>query len=66
MGKYEKKHDEDVMYILEKFDPKIKRSLSSTTYQEREDLEQEIKIKIIEKLSTVKFKDSPRFWDLLK
>lgn len=48
--------------ILDKFEYKIKKSLKNTNYQEREDLEQEIKLKIMEKISSVKFNKPPSFW----
>ncbi|GAB3806125.1 helix-turn-helix domain-containing protein [Virgibacillus kimchii] len=56
----------EVEEILEKFDSKIKQSLKNTNYQDREDLEQEIKLKIIEKLFTVEFKEPPCFWCFFK
>ncbi|KGX84362.1 hypothetical protein N784_13580, partial [Pontibacillus litoralis JSM 072002] len=39
----------------------IKKSLANTSFEEREDLEQEIKLKIVEKLYTVEFSDTPVF-----
>jgi hypothetical protein len=56
-------NNEETLTIIENFIPKIKYCLHNTDYQEREDLEQEIKLKIIEKLATVKFQDAPSFWD---
>lgn len=56
-------HNEETLTIIENFIPKIKHCLHNTDYQEREDLEQEIKLKIIEKLATVRFQDAPSFWD---
>lgn len=52
----------DIEDILSEFDTKIKLSLRNTDYQEREDLEQEIKLKIIEKLYTVQLRNPPSFW----
>lgn len=41
----------------------IKRSLSQTALQERDDLEQEIYIKIFQKIKTLDFKEeAPSFW----
>ncbi|GGJ77084.1 hypothetical protein [Virgibacillus salexigens] len=51
--------------VLDEFKWKIKRSLANTSYQEREDLEQEIKLKIIEKLYTVEFENPPSFWSFI-
>lgn len=55
-------NDKEILTIIEQFKPKIKKSLANTSYQEREDLEQEIKLKIVEKMRTVEFKDVPGFW----
>ncbi|AIM16332.1 MULTISPECIES: hypothetical protein [Neobacillus] len=51
--------------LLQLLEPKIKKSLSQTSYQEREDLEQEIKLKMIEKYHNHKFNEAPKFWDLI-
>ncbi|MRI66205.1 hypothetical protein GH885_07575 [Gracilibacillus thailandensis] len=56
----------EIEEILNKFDYKIKQSLKNTSYQEQSDLEQEIKLKIIEKMFTVEFKDPPSIWCFLK
>jgi hypothetical protein len=63
MANLENQFNEETLTIIENFTPKIKQCLHSTDYQEREDLEQEIKLKIIEKLATVKFQNAPSFWD---
>ena len=60
---FENRYNEETLTIIENFIPKIKQCLHNTDFQEREDLEQEIKLKIIEKLATVKFQDAPSFWD---
>lgn len=57
--------DEEIIRILQDFQPKINKSLQNTFFQDREDLEQEIKIKIIEKLATTKFNKGPSLWELL-
>lgn len=59
----ENNYNEETLMIIENFTPKIKQCLHQTSYQEREDLEQEIKLKIIEKLATQEFNDTPSFWD---
>lgn len=59
----ENNYNEETLMIIENFTPKIKQCLYQTSYQEREDLEQEIKLKIIEKLATQEFNDTPSFWD---
>lgn len=63
MAILESRYNEENLTIIEDFIPKIKQCLHNTDYQEREDLEQEIKLKIIEKLATVQFQDAPSFWD---
>ncbi|MCC2248969.1 hypothetical protein JUJ52_03225 [Virgibacillus sp. AGTR] len=55
----------DVSELIEDFNWKIKQSLNNTSYQDREDLEQEIKLKIIEKIYTVEFNDPPTLWDFI-
>lgn len=59
----ENNYNEETLMIIENFTPKIKQCLHQTSYQEREDLEQELKLKIIEKLATQEFNDTPSFWD---
>lgn len=51
--------------ILENFNLKIKKSINAVPYQERDDLEQEIKIKIYEKLDTVNNIKCPGFYDYI-
>ena len=55
----------EIEKIINDFDLKIKKSLKNTSFQEQEDLEQEIKLKIIEKLKSIEFKDPPSFWVLI-
>lgn len=49
--------------IIEEFNFKIKKSLNATELQNRDDLEQEIKIKIFEKLDTLNKIDAPGFFE---
>lgn len=46
--------------------PKIKRSVLNTSNQDREDLEQEIKLKVIEAVLYNKVESPPTFWDFQK
>lgn len=55
--------NEEMLIIIQNFTPKIKQCLHQTSYQDREDLEQEIKLKIIKKLTTKEFQNTPSFWD---
>ncbi|WP_399457285.1 hypothetical protein [Virgibacillus dokdonensis] len=57
--------NDEVEEIINNFDLKIKKHLHNTYYQERKDLEQEIKLKIIEKLNDINFEDPPSFWFLI-
>ncbi|WP_042147997.1 helix-turn-helix domain-containing protein [Paucisalibacillus sp. EB02] len=57
--------NKDIENIINDFEFKIKKSLNNTSYQEREDLEQEIKTKIIEKIHSVELGEAPSFWWLI-
>ncbi|MEI3598137.1 MULTISPECIES: hypothetical protein [unclassified Oceanobacillus] len=59
-------NNEEIENVINNFEFKIKKALRNTTYQEREDLEQEIKTKITEKLKTIEFEEPPNFWCLIK
>ena len=52
--------------IITLFNLKIKKSLQNTEHQNREDLEQEIKIKIYEKMHLLNNIKSPGFFDFLE
>lgn len=52
--------------LLELLKPKIKKELNQTDIKNREDLEQEIIIKILEELRTKKFKSIPEFFELVE
>lgn len=53
--------------FLKRFQGTIKKSLSQTALQEREDLEQELYIKIFEKTKNLSFRENaPSFWELLR
>ncbi|PEA55040.1 hypothetical protein CON64_10195 [Bacillus pseudomycoides] len=52
--------------ILTFFQTKIKKNLRHTPFQEREDLEQEIKLKIYEKMDILNRLSSPGFFDFLE
>lgn len=55
----------EVVEIIEAFKPKIKKSLYNTTPNEREDLEQEIKLKIVEKIHDIYSNDVPGFFQFI-
>ncbi|GIN64900.1 hypothetical protein OZL92_09420 [Bacillus sonorensis] len=59
-------HDEkDIEKLLENFTPMIKSKLNNTSYQEREDLEQELKMKICEKAEMLLCQEVPGFWEFI-
>lgn len=63
----EKKINEiDYTELITSFSPKIKKSLKNTDSQEQEDLEQEIKIKIYEKMMLLQQIEAPGFFEYLK
>ncbi|MED3778032.1 helix-turn-helix domain-containing protein [Geobacillus stearothermophilus] len=57
---------EEIEQILEQFERKIQKNLRQTAYQEREDLAQEIRLKIIEKLITIDFSETLSFWSFFE
>ncbi|MCM3324809.1 hypothetical protein [Cytobacillus kochii] len=52
--------------LIDGFEPKIKYHTLNTHPQEREDLEQEIKIKIYEKSEKLVNLETPGFWDFIR
>ncbi len=56
----------EIASLLATMEPKIKRSLSNTTYQEQEDLKQEIFLKMIETIVTKEFIEGIGFWEFKK
>ncbi|WP_224930844.1 sigma-O factor regulator RsoA [Bacillus safensis] len=51
--------------LIETFTPMIKKKLQNTAYQEREDLEQELYIKLIEKVDRLIHQGGPGFWEFI-
>lgn len=56
---------EELMELLDSLDPKIKKSLRNTHFQDRGDLEQEIKLKIMESYDKITAIEAPTFEDFL-
>ncbi|WIY58991.1 hypothetical protein [Bacillus arachidis] len=56
----------DFEEIIVKFSPKINKSLRNTPIQEREDLEQEIMMKIYEKIPFLQNMSAPTFFDFIE
>ncbi|MFT0801351.1 sigma-O factor regulator RsoA [Bacillus swezeyi] len=57
--------NEDIEKLLESFTPMIKNKLRNTSYQERDDLEQELKMKICEKADMLLCQEVPGFWEFI-
>ena len=51
--------------VLEMLQPKIQSVLSKTNFQERKDLEQELKLKVLSKLPDINKVNIPNFFELL-
>jgi quinol monooxygenase YgiN len=56
---------EELVDLIDSLNPKIKKSLKNTNYQDRNDLEQEIKLKIIESYEKIAAIDAPNFEEFL-
>ena len=56
---------EELIEVMNHLEPKIKSALKNTHFQEREDLEQEIKLKMIESYHKVSDLDAPNFEEFL-
>lgn len=56
-------HIQNVSKIIELFNPKIKKSVLQTAPQEREDLAQELKIKLFESILTYDMDEVPGFYE---
>ncbi|CAJ1317601.1 helix-turn-helix domain-containing protein [Paenibacillus sp. PK4536] len=57
--------EEAILFLIQKFSPKIMRSLQQTTYQEQEDLQQEIHLKIIEAVRKYDLEHIPDIWNFI-
>jgi quinol monooxygenase YgiN len=56
---------EELLDLIDSLNPKIKKSLKNTNYQDRNDLEQEIKLKIIESYEKIAAIEAPNFEEFL-
>ncbi|SDH24220.1 hypothetical protein SAMN05192534_10311 [Alteribacillus persepolensis] len=57
---------EDVMELLRELEPSISYSLRETKKQDREDLKQEMIVKMLEKREQIGYSDAPGFWEFIK
>lgn len=56
---------EELIDLIDSLNPKIKKSLKNTHYQDRNDLEQDIKLKIIESYEKIAAIEAPNFEEFL-
>ncbi|GAA0359169.1 helix-turn-helix domain-containing protein [Bacillus horti] len=54
------------MHLIKQFEPKVNQSLRKTPYQERDDLRQELQLKLLEAIYQFKIQDVPGFFDYVK
>ena len=58
------KDDQDaIVKILKAFNPKIKKSLQQTSYQNRADIEQELQLKLINIIQMCELDEMDGFWE---
>lgn len=50
--------------VIDLFEPKIKKSLRLTSSQEKDDLSQELRCKLISCIKTYDLDSTPGFWEL--
>lgn len=62
--KKSKEDERALQLVIELFEPKLKKSLSLTNYQERENLSQELKYKLVIVIKDYDINSTPGFWDL--
>ncbi|SDI60514.1 helix-turn-helix domain-containing protein [Alteribacillus bidgolensis] len=56
-------NSEALAHVVEHFEPFIQKSLQQTSYKEREDLRQVLRLKCIESIFTFQVENVPGFWD---
>lgn len=64
LKKAQKQDKEAMLCLLQRFQPKIERSLYQTSHKEREDLKQHLYVKVIEAVHNYRIHQAPAFWDL--
>lgn len=62
--KKSKEDSQALQLIIDIFEPKIKKSLRLTTYNERDDLAQELKCKLVDSILEYDIEATPGFWEL--
>ncbi|MBM7095738.1 helix-turn-helix domain-containing protein [Bacillus sp. H-16] len=61
----QKGNEESTLKIIQKLEPKIRKSLYQTDFQERDNLEQELRIKTMTIVHSFDTSNVPGFWDWL-
>lgn len=61
----EEEDNEAMETIISKFKPRIRSSLTQTSIQEREDMQQEVYMKIIEVVYKYDIESTPSIWELI-
>ncbi|WP_158737042.1 helix-turn-helix domain-containing protein [Alteribacillus sp. YIM 98480] len=56
-------NSEALAQVVEHFEPFIQKSLQQTSYKEREDLRQVLRLKCMESIFTFQVENVPGFWD---
>lgn len=52
--------------VLKELEPKINKSLYYTRFEDRQDLKQELKVKITECIRNNVFEQTPGFWEFVE
>ncbi|MFB4163552.1 helix-turn-helix domain-containing protein [Alteribacillus sp. JSM 102045] len=59
-----REHNRDALaQVVEHFEPFIQKSLQQTSYKEREDLRQVLRLKCMESIFTFEVENVPGFWE---
>lgn len=67
MRKEKKKMENDeIVELIKLIEPKVLKSLSNTKFQERDDLKQELDLKMVQTLKQGSINKVMGFWDLKK
>lgn len=58
--------EKSISSLLQQFESSIKKSLYQTSYNHREDLNQELNIKILDAVRDYNFDKCPGFWEFIR
>lgn len=62
--KESKENTQAMQILIDLFEPKLKKTLSLTKYDQREDLAQELKCTLIQYIQRYSIDSTPGFWEL--